>query len=243
MMDGLPLELHDALQVMTADAESPCLCESRVEELTESELRISWPTDAGERIPISEQQALTISFGRRQTAYAFDAIVVSTVVDPIPLLVGPPFKPAAQFPAPRQFPHAGICARRIDGKSGENGAFQTHQPQPLPCHQDRDRKHQRRRIHHPSQRSCSPRDGIRCHAHPAGRAPTTPGSERKARALHGGPGCGFGIIAFRSGILVYPYPRSRPRPDYPLRFQRPARGTAGRIGKRQKLAMIHSTDG
>ena len=97
MMEGLPLEVHDALQVMTADAESPCLCESRVEELTASELWISWPTDAGERIPINEQQALTISFGRRQMAYAFDAIVISTVVDPIALLVVRPSSPLRSF--------------------------------------------------------------------------------------------------------------------------------------------------
>ena len=97
MMDGWPLEVHDALQVMTADAESPCLCESRVEELIGSELWISWPTDAGERIPIREQQVLTISFGRRQMAYAFDAVVVSTVVDPIALLVVRPSSPLRSF--------------------------------------------------------------------------------------------------------------------------------------------------
>jgi c-di-GMP-binding flagellar brake protein YcgR len=96
-MDRLPLDINDVLQVMTADAESPGLCESRVEELTETGLWISWPLEAGERIPISENQALTISFGGGQTAYAFDATVIATVLEPVALLAVRATSPLRSF--------------------------------------------------------------------------------------------------------------------------------------------------
>jgi len=117
-MDRLPVEVNDELQVMTADAESPCLCESRVEELTEGGLWISWPLEAGERIPISENQALTISFGSGDIAYAFDATVSATVLEPVALLAIRPTGPLRSFQRRddfrmRAFAHVELTAKVV----------------------------------------------------------------------------------------------------------------------------------
>ena len=82
----LPLEVNDPIQVKTAASGSYSNCESRVEEITADELLISWPTEAGERIPVLDHQVLTISFSRYMRVYEFDATVLDVIDDPIALL-------------------------------------------------------------------------------------------------------------------------------------------------------------
>jgi c-di-GMP-binding flagellar brake protein YcgR len=76
------LQVHDTLQVISGDADAACLSESRVEDIAADELLISWPMCAGKGIPIRDQEVLTISFGRTQMAYAFEAIVVRRIEGP-----------------------------------------------------------------------------------------------------------------------------------------------------------------
>lgn len=82
----LPLEVKYAIQVQTADSKPAPYCESRIEEMAEDELIISWPTYAGERIPVREFQAVKISFSRDHKAYEFDATVLDVIDIPVPLL-------------------------------------------------------------------------------------------------------------------------------------------------------------
>ncbi len=82
----LPLEVKCAIQVQAGDSNSAPYCESRIEEMAADELIISWPTHAGERIPVREFQAVKISFSRDQKTYEFDATVLDVIDDPVPLL-------------------------------------------------------------------------------------------------------------------------------------------------------------
>ena len=82
----LPLEAKCTIQVQTADSSAAPYCESRIEEMADDELIISWPTHGGERIPVREFQAVRISFSRDQKAYEFDATVLDVIDDPVPLL-------------------------------------------------------------------------------------------------------------------------------------------------------------
>ncbi len=82
----LPLEVKCEIQVQAGDANSAPYGESRVEEMADDELIISWPTYAGERIPFREFQTVRISFSREQKTYEFDATVLDVIDDPVPLL-------------------------------------------------------------------------------------------------------------------------------------------------------------
>jgi c-di-GMP-binding flagellar brake protein YcgR len=82
----LPLEVKDAIQVQAASSRPTPYCDSRIEEMAADELIISWPTHAGERIPMRELQAIRISFSRNQEVFEFDATVLDVIDDPVPLL-------------------------------------------------------------------------------------------------------------------------------------------------------------
>jgi c-di-GMP-binding flagellar brake protein YcgR len=82
----LPIGVNDAIQVKSGTSRSSSYCESRIEEVTEDELLISWPTQAGKRISVDEQQTLLISFSRFQRVYEFDATVIDVIDDPVAML-------------------------------------------------------------------------------------------------------------------------------------------------------------
>jgi c-di-GMP-binding flagellar brake protein YcgR len=82
----LPLEVKDAIQVQAVGSRPTPYCDSRIEEMAADELIISWPTHAGERIPMRELQAIRISFSRNQEVFEFDATVLDVIDDPVPLL-------------------------------------------------------------------------------------------------------------------------------------------------------------
>ena len=93
MVEKLPLEINDPIQVKTGNEESSTPCESRVLELAADELLIGWPTDSGDRVDISDRQVLTVSFISNQAFYEFEAVVLDRIDDPIALLAIRPSGP------------------------------------------------------------------------------------------------------------------------------------------------------
>ena len=82
----LPLALNDLIQVAVDAFGARTFCDSNVREISAGTLLISWPEVSGERLPIRENQVLTISFSHNRRAYEFDAEVVGLIDDPVALL-------------------------------------------------------------------------------------------------------------------------------------------------------------
>lgn len=89
----LPLEVKDGIQIKANAPGKQAYFDSRVEEVTAEELLISWPRKGSQRMPLREQQAISVSFSREQRIYEFEASVLDLINDPAPLVaiqvVGP----------------------------------------------------------------------------------------------------------------------------------------------------------
>lgn len=82
----LPLEVNDRVQAKVYASGSEVYFESRVEEVSAGELLISWPMNAEERMPVSEQQVLSLVFTRNHRVYEFEASVLDVISTPAPLV-------------------------------------------------------------------------------------------------------------------------------------------------------------
>jgi c-di-GMP-binding flagellar brake protein YcgR len=80
----LSAEVNDLLQVKVLDDPNSLTYRSRVDDLPEGMLVISWPTERGVRIPIHENQPLSLSFVRDSGVFTFSAVVDERWQYPIP---------------------------------------------------------------------------------------------------------------------------------------------------------------
>ncbi len=71
----ITIAVNDLLQVQIPDDPNALSLFSRVDDIAGDRVHIAWPTDRGIRVPIHEQQTLTISFARDDAIYAFTGIV------------------------------------------------------------------------------------------------------------------------------------------------------------------------
>lgn len=71
----IAIGINDLLQVQFPDDPKALSLSSRVDDIVGNRIHIAWPTDRGIRVPLHEQQTLTISFVRDDAVYAFTGII------------------------------------------------------------------------------------------------------------------------------------------------------------------------
>jgi c-di-GMP-binding flagellar brake protein YcgR len=86
-MDQVRAEVNELVQIQLVDDPNSRTYYSRVEDASGDRLNISWPTEAGVRIPFHKSEQLFISFTRQDAVYGFQASVTATIPGPIPMLI------------------------------------------------------------------------------------------------------------------------------------------------------------
>jgi len=85
-MNQVRAEVNELVQIQVAEDPNSRTYYSRVEDASGDRLNISWPTEAGVRIPFHKSERLFISFTRQDAVYGFQASVTATIAGPIPML-------------------------------------------------------------------------------------------------------------------------------------------------------------
>jgi c-di-GMP-binding flagellar brake protein YcgR len=86
MPDLVSVQVNDLLQVKLLDDPNSPNYRSHVEDVLSDMVHISWPTDRGVLIPISQNCPLSLSFIRNEVPYTFTANVEAREREPIPFL-------------------------------------------------------------------------------------------------------------------------------------------------------------
>ncbi|MEW5975220.1 MAG: PilZ domain-containing protein [Acidobacteriota bacterium] len=86
-MPNVSLEVNELVSVSSLDLETKESYSSRVEDISPSGISIAWPTNFGVRVPFRNDEAVYISFVRKDAIYGFSAKVKQNAVEPIPILV------------------------------------------------------------------------------------------------------------------------------------------------------------
>ncbi len=86
-MNQVRAEVNELVQIQLVDDPNSRTYYSRVEDASGDRLNISWPTEAGMRIPFHKSEQLFISFTRQDAVYGFQASVTATIPGPIPMLI------------------------------------------------------------------------------------------------------------------------------------------------------------
>src|SRR5512136_518719 len=81
------LEVNDLIQIRILEGEVRDPYPSRVEDLTDNEMVIAWPTEKGAPLPVVAGQAVSVSFVRDGKFYGFDGTIRETTLEPLPVLV------------------------------------------------------------------------------------------------------------------------------------------------------------
>jgi c-di-GMP-binding flagellar brake protein YcgR len=76
--------INELLQVQWHDDPDPATYRSRIENIVDEKLLVTWPTSAGIRMPVHADQMLNFSLVREGTAYSFTGLVDSTATEPLP---------------------------------------------------------------------------------------------------------------------------------------------------------------
>jgi c-di-GMP-binding flagellar brake protein YcgR len=84
---NLRLAINELLQIQLQNDPSPSTYRSRIENIVDQKLLVSWPTSSGIRMPIHADQMLNLSLVREGNAYAFTGLVDRTVTDPLPQII------------------------------------------------------------------------------------------------------------------------------------------------------------
>ena len=84
--EPVSVEINDLIWVGLPDEQNSLMYRSRVEDMKDDRVIVAWPTDAGVRIPIREQQRLAVAFARQDAVYSFSAVVEDRSQVPIPQL-------------------------------------------------------------------------------------------------------------------------------------------------------------
>jgi c-di-GMP-binding flagellar brake protein YcgR len=87
-MPETPLRINDRLQVIVlgTDEEVPTTYLSRVEDFTDGVALIGWPTHAGIRAPLRENDRLSLTYVEESGVYRLTGRVVQRVFEPLPLI-------------------------------------------------------------------------------------------------------------------------------------------------------------
>jgi c-di-GMP-binding flagellar brake protein YcgR len=80
----LRLAINELLQVQLQDEPNPATYRSRIENIVDGKLLVSWPTNGGIRMPVHADQMLNFSLVREGNAYSFTGLVDSTATEPLP---------------------------------------------------------------------------------------------------------------------------------------------------------------
>ena len=85
----LLLNINDRLQLIIkgTDEEVPTTYLSRVENICDGEITISWPTSRGIRAPVHDGDILSLFYTDTHAVYLLDACVLRRLPEPIPLVV------------------------------------------------------------------------------------------------------------------------------------------------------------
>jgi c-di-GMP-binding flagellar brake protein YcgR len=85
-IDGKTIKpaINELLQVHFQDDPAHGTYRSRIENIVDEKLLATWPTSAGIRMPVHQDQMLIFSLVREGYAYAFTGLVDSTATEPLP---------------------------------------------------------------------------------------------------------------------------------------------------------------
>ncbi len=86
-MKQVRAEVNELVQIQAVDEPNSRTYYSRVEDASGERINISWPTEAGVRIPFHKNEGLFLSFTRQDAVYGFQALVTETIPAPIPMLI------------------------------------------------------------------------------------------------------------------------------------------------------------
>ena len=81
------IEVNELVQVSFPDDKPARTFSSRVEDVKENDFYLSWPTDAGNRVPLHAGESLQLSFTREDAIYGLQVKVEKTITQPIPMVV------------------------------------------------------------------------------------------------------------------------------------------------------------
>lgn len=86
-MFDLPLAINDPLELQILDEKGLVTCSSRVHDLVDGRIQLSWPTRSGIRVPVHKDQELVLFFTRSDGIYSGKAVVDAAVPHPTPMIV------------------------------------------------------------------------------------------------------------------------------------------------------------
>lgn len=81
------LEINELVQVSFPDDTAARTFSSRIEDVKENDLYLSWPTDGGSRVPLHGGESLQLSFTREDAIYGLEVSVKKTLTQPFPMVV------------------------------------------------------------------------------------------------------------------------------------------------------------
>ena len=86
-MIDLPLSINDPVELQILDRGERINCASRVHDMVNGQIQLSWPTRSGIRVPIKETQELLLYFTRFDGIYTGKAVVESVSQSPVPTIL------------------------------------------------------------------------------------------------------------------------------------------------------------
>ena len=78
--------VNELLQVRLPDDENPGNYRSRIDDIVEKKLLVTWPTEKGVYLPLHVDQMLNFSVVRDSNAYAFSGLVDTVAQEPKPVV-------------------------------------------------------------------------------------------------------------------------------------------------------------
>lgn len=86
-MIDLPLSVNDPVELQVLHEGERINCASRVHDLVDGKIQLSWPTRSGIRVPIRKAQELLLYFTRADGIYTGQAVVESVSQAPVPTIL------------------------------------------------------------------------------------------------------------------------------------------------------------
>lgn len=80
------LQVNDLIMIRSMEDPSSRAYPSRIEDLEEDAVTLSWPTDAGIRIAIRAREVLYMSYTRSDAVYGQQVLVLKVIPEPIPVI-------------------------------------------------------------------------------------------------------------------------------------------------------------
>ncbi len=81
------LEVNHLVQIRALEGEIRESHPSRVEDLSDDQIALAWPSEKGQLIPFSDGQTLLVSFALDEKYYTFEATVRATKLTPVPVIL------------------------------------------------------------------------------------------------------------------------------------------------------------